>query len=248
MASRSASRSSDLAPGQRLVVALVRGVHGLRGAVRVEVLTDRPGTRFRRGAVVFREGSDAPLTITSASPVADGPGWRLSFQEVPDRTAAETLRGAYLEAIVDPAATLARGEYLWHEVLGSAVRDVDGTELGRVHDIYRVAETEVLVVRGGPHGEFDVPVVRSLIRVFAPRRGEIVVDGAALDLGASPASRPRPARRRRTAAAGHGESIAPSSPPAAGPGGPIATTRDPDLRSGGRPPGGAPTPSGGDAA
>ena len=45
---------------QRLVVALVRGVHGLRGAVRVEVLTDRPEERFRQGVVLHREGSDEP--------------------------------------------------------------------------------------------------------------------------------------------------------------------------------------------
>ena len=64
---------------QRLVVALVRGVHGLRGAVRVEVLTDRPEERFRPGIVLHREGSDAALTIASAEPVADGPGWRVRF-------------------------------------------------------------------------------------------------------------------------------------------------------------------------
>ena len=48
------------------MVALVRGVHGLRGAVRVEVLTDRPEERFIPGAVLHREGSDAPLTIAAA--------------------------------------------------------------------------------------------------------------------------------------------------------------------------------------
>ena len=33
----------------RLVVAQVRGLHGLNGAVRVEVLTDRPEARFATG-------------------------------------------------------------------------------------------------------------------------------------------------------------------------------------------------------
>ena len=54
---------AEAAPDQRLVVALVRGVHGLRGAVRVEVLTDKPEQRFRPGSVLLREGSDMPLTI-----------------------------------------------------------------------------------------------------------------------------------------------------------------------------------------
>ena len=181
MESRSRSKSSD-AVTERIAVALVRGVHGLRGAVRVEVLTDKPEERFRRGQVLHREGSDMALTIRSAAPVADGPGWRLQFNEIPDRNAAETLRDAYLEAEIARDEALARGEYFWHEVIGSHVRDVNDRELGIVRDVYRAGGAEVFVVTGGPAGEFDLPAVRAFIRVFAPRRGEIVVDAEALDL------------------------------------------------------------------
>jgi 16S rRNA processing protein RimM len=167
---------------QRLVVALVRGVHGLRGAVRVEVLTDHPEQRYRAGVVLHREGSDAPLTIASAEAIADGPGWRLRFREIATRDAADTLRGAYLETTVHPVGELARGEVYWHEVVGVTVRGLDGAELGTVQDVYRVAENEVYVVGGGPFGTFDLPAVRAFIRIFAPRRGEIVVDADALDL------------------------------------------------------------------
>jgi 16S rRNA processing protein RimM len=166
-------------------VGLVRGVHGLRGAVRVEVLTDRPEERFRVGTVLHREGSEAPLTIAVAEPVADGPGWRLQFQELPDRNAAETLRNVYLESAV-AGTGLGRGEFYWHEVIGVPVTDVSGRALGTVRDVYRVAGAEVFVVKGGPVGEFDLPAVRAFIRVFAPRRGEIVVDADALDLELPP--------------------------------------------------------------
>jgi 16S rRNA processing protein RimM len=184
------------------VVALVRGVHGLRGVVRVEVLTDHPETRFVPGAVLHREGGDEPLTITSAEAVADGPGWRVQFAEVRSRDAADTLRGAYLEAEVSPELELGRGEYYWHEIVGCEVRGVDGALLGTVRDVYRVAENEVFVVDGGDVAAFDLPAVRAFIRVFAPRRGEIVVDAASLDLrprkptGPDP-DRPKAPRRRR---------------------------------------------------
>jgi len=210
----------DAAPNapasERLVVALVRGVHGLRGAVRVEVLTDRPDARFVPGAVLHREGSDEPLTIASAEAVADGPGWRVRFAEITGRDAADTLRGAYLETVTRPDADLARGEFYWHEVVGVTVSGVDGTVLGTVQDIYRVAENEVFVVGGGAYGTFDVPGVRAFIRIFAPRRGEIVVDAEALDLQPARArstdpDRPRAPRRRsrRGKAAGAG----PTPPP-----------------------------------
>jgi 16S rRNA processing protein RimM len=186
---------------QRLVVALVRGVHGLRGAVRIEILTDRPEQRFRPGVVLHREGSEAPLTIASAEPVADGPGWRVRFREIATREAADTLRGAYLEAVVHAAGELPRGEVYWHEVIGAAVRGVDGAELGTVQDVYRVAENEVYIVGGGSYGTFDLPAVRAFIRIFAPRRGEIVVDAEALDLQPpkprrTDPDRPRAPRRR----------------------------------------------------
>ena len=154
----------------------------MRGAVRVEVLTDRPEERFAIGAVVHPEGRPDALTIVGSDPVADGPGWRLRFREVPDRTAAEPLRGVYLEAVVPATELPGRGEYYWHEVIGVPVTDVAGNVLGTVREVYRAGGAEVFVVDGGPVGSFDVPAVRAFIRIFAPRRGEIVVDADALDL------------------------------------------------------------------
>jgi 16S rRNA processing protein RimM len=186
----------------RLVVALVRGVHGLRGAVRVEILTDRPEERYGVGRVLYVEGSDEPLHVTWSSAVADGPGWRIQFAEIQDRSTAETLKGAYLEIESGPDATLPRGAYFWHEVVGTPVTAVDGTPLGTVRDVYRSGGAEVYIVDGGDYGEFDVPAVRDFVRIFAPRRGEIVVDTEALDLappkrrGRADPDRPRAPRRR----------------------------------------------------
>ena len=90
----------------RLVVGLVRGVHGLNGAVRVEVLSDNP-ERFAAGNVLHREGDDRPLTILSAH--RDGPGLLVRFREVRDRPTADTLRNAYLELALTVARTLSAG-------------------------------------------------------------------------------------------------------------------------------------------
>ena len=196
------------------MVALVRGVHGLHGAVRIEVLTDRPDDRFVPGAVLHREGDTRPLTIASAEAVADGPGWRIRFREITSRDGADTLRGAYLEIGVRPDEDLARGTYYWHEVIGTAVRGVDGAELGTVQDVYRVAETEVFLVSGGPFGTFDLPAVRAFIRIFAPRRGEIVVDADALDLRPVRSRAPDPTRPKAPRRRSHRPSPGTQPPPA----------------------------------
>ena len=165
--------------GERLVVGRVRGFHGLRGTVRVEPLSDRAEDRFAVGRTLFVEGGDTPLTIAESG--TDAVGWRVRFSEVPDRTAAEALRDVYLEVVLAPGEQLARGEYYWHQVIGATMSGLDGTVLGKVTDMYRAGGAEVMVVEG-PAGEIDVPLVRPIVRIFAPDRGEIVVDADALGL------------------------------------------------------------------
>ena len=170
--------------------------------MRIEILTDHPEVRYAPGAVLYPEGRDESLTVAWSSPIADGPGWRIRFDEIPARADAEPLKGVYLEAVVEPGAEPARGSYFWHEVIGTPVSGVDGALLGTVRDVYRSGGAEVFVVAGGDYGEFDVPAVRDFVRVLAPRRGEIVIDAEALDLQ-PPRQRvegePRPkAPRRRT--------------------------------------------------
>jgi 16S rRNA processing protein RimM len=165
--------------GERLVVGQVRGFHGLRGTLRVETLSDRAEERFAVGKVLFVEGRKEMLTIAESAP--DNLGWRLRFVEVPDRNAAESLRDVYLEAVVSPGEELPKDEFYWHEIIGVPVKDVDGSELGKVVDLYRAGGADVVVVRG-PAGETDIALVKALVKVFDPAKGEIVVDGDALGL------------------------------------------------------------------
>jgi 16S rRNA processing protein RimM len=184
----------------RLVVGLVRGVRGLRGHVRVELLTDHPEERFAVGADLYPEGTTRALTVAESVAVADGPGWWLRFHEVASREAAEQLRDTYLEAVV-PAGDREPGRWFFHELQGLAVRTTGGEDLGQIVDIYRAGGAEVFVVRG-PKGELDVPGVRGFVAELAPDRGEMVVDLDALDLDARPVDdedyvRPRDRRPRK---------------------------------------------------
>lgn len=209
-------RPPDAAAGARLVVGLIRGLHGLRGAVRLEVLSDDPA-RFEPGSVVFLEGTGDRLTIEESG--ADGPGLLVRFRECTDRTSVEHLRDRYLEAPAPPEA-LPNGSFYWHDITGLAVQDVQGADLGRVVDVFRAGGGEVYVVQG-PRGELLVPAVSSVVRELAPEAGLLVVDTDALGLDELP---PRPkVRGRRTTrackAAARGEGSAmpahePVEPPA----------------------------------
>lgn len=194
--------------GARLVVGQVRGLHGLRGAVRVEVLTDDP-TRFDPGSVLFPEGTQEHLTVLEA--IADGPGLLIRFEERPDRTSVEDLRERYLEATA-PHEPLPAGQYYWHQVIGLAVVDAVGGELGRVVDVFRAGGSEVFVVRG-PRGELMVPAVSAVVRELAVGEGRMVVDTDALGLDdEEPRSRVRGRRTTRARKAAEARAAGEPSP------------------------------------
>ena len=172
---------------ERITVGLVRGLHGLRGAVRVEILSDEP-ERFAVGAVMYAEGDQRPLTVAWTGPAK--PGLLVRFEELSTRESAEPLRDRYLEIV--PDAPLPEGTYYWHQLLGLAVTTTTGEDLGTVADVFRAGGGEVYVVRGGRLGEVMVPGVQSVVIELDPSGGRMVVDPVALDLPAKP-----PRRRRR---------------------------------------------------
>jgi tRNA (guanine37-N1)-methyltransferase len=178
---------------ERVVVARVNGPHGIKGALRLESLTDDP-TRFAVGSQLTPEGDEAPLTVTQSTSTPRA--LIVRFAEVPDRDAADALRGVYLEA---PAPPRRRGRYLWHEVVGTRVEDRAGETLGTVREIIRAGGGEVAIVEG-PRGELLIPLVRAFVPRFAPRRGVMVVDSERLGLARRSPAAPQTLAATSTAA------------------------------------------------
>src|SRR6476661_4101602 len=85
-----------------VVVGRIGKPHGLRGHVTIDVRTDEPDRRFAPGAVLRAEppaGSASPLTtLTVATARWHSSVLLVTFDEVPDRTAAEAARGIVLHA------------------------------------------------------------------------------------------------------------------------------------------------------
>jgi 16S rRNA processing protein RimM len=197
--------SDPVDAGPRLVVGLVRGLHGLRGMVRLEILTDDPA-RFEPGSVLYPEGSDDALTVADAH--TDGPGMLIRFRERPDRESVEDLRDRYLEAIA-PTEPLPDGTFYWHQLTGLQAIDLAGGELGRVVDVFRAGGAEVLVVEG-PRGELMIPAVGAVVRDLSPAGGRLIVDTEALGLDeGEPRSKVRGRRTTRARKAAEREAGAP---------------------------------------
>lgn len=171
-----------------LRVAQVRGVRGLDGSLRLEVLTDTPEQRFVPGARLSVEGSDRILTLLEVTP--SSPGLFVRFGEVQSRLAGERLIGAYLTI---PAAEvqIPPDRVLWDEVIGITVRNPQGQVIGEIRDLYRAGGAEVYVVKTPDGGEIDLPAVASVIVDFAPRQGRIIADLTGSELTVRAAKTPR---------------------------------------------------------
>jgi 16S rRNA processing protein RimM len=124
-----------------LEVARIVKPHGLRGEVIVDLLSDRT-ERVAPGAVLVTPNGTA-LEVVASRPHQGR--WIVSFDGVPDRNAAETLRGVVLraEALDDPDA-------LWvHDLVGAELLDVHGNSHGTIDSVQENPAADLLVLADG---------------------------------------------------------------------------------------------------
>lgn len=174
------------------LVARIGKPHGLHGEVTVRAHTDEPEVRFAPGTVFTTQavlGSGVPRTLTLTSARLHRAVWLLGFEEIPDRTGAESLRGTTLhlaaEALAEGAA--ADDEEAWYEeeLVGLAAFDPGGARLGEVSRLLTGAAQDLLVLRLEDGAEALVPFVATIVPTVDVKRGRVVIDAppGLLDLG-----------------------------------------------------------------
>ncbi|HET7141140.1 MAG TPA: ribosome maturation factor RimM [Candidatus Limnocylindria bacterium] len=152
-----------------MAVARVLGAKGLDGALRIEVLTDRDD-RLIPGARLFLEGEAEERTVAAMERGGRVPVLHLSGTT--SRDAAEQLIGRYLEVEAEP---LPAGALYWHQVVGMAVRDEAGRELGHVVEVFRAGENEVYRVEAAGQPDLLLPALRDVVREVDLEAGRMTV-------------------------------------------------------------------------
>ena len=185
-ARRPASGPDAPAPAERLVVALVRGLRGLRGHVRVELLTDTPEERFGVGATLYREGSTRGADHRRVRrPSPTGPAGGSASRRHPSREAAEALRDLYLE-IDKPDEPREPGRWLLPRARGARRprHDRRGARHGSSRSTVQAApRCSSCAARAA---SWTSRASTGIVTDLAPERGEMIVDLDVLDLDARP--------------------------------------------------------------
>jgi 16S rRNA processing protein RimM len=149
--------------GDLVTVGLIAKVHGIGGEVVIHPLTDDPD-RFAAGATVLLEApgqAATPRRILGSR--MHQQRYLLLLEGVPDRTAAEALRGGRLCVREADLPALPPGQVWIHDVPGMAVASEQGEELGTVHQLLETGEERRVLVVRGPRGEFLVPFIEQFV-------------------------------------------------------------------------------------
>jgi len=149
-------------------VARVLGPKGLRGGLRIELLTDWP-ERLTRGAEIWLDGDPVARTIEATETGGKVPIVYLSG--VASRDDAARLIGRYLEG---SAHALGEGECYWDDLVGLRAESPEGTPLGELVEVFRAGGNEVYRIVG-PGGERLVPALRSAVERIDLAEGVIVI-------------------------------------------------------------------------
>lgn len=163
-----------------LVVGQVSKPHGNKGEVMIWPLTDSPESVFADGRELVLgdtagDAGDASETVRVVSKRPYRRGWLVTLDGIEDRSAVERIAGRYLLIPIDEAPPREEGELFYHELLGAEVVTADGTQVGRVREVFDTEPAHLLEVKG-ERGMHLIPFTRQVIREVDADARRIVID------------------------------------------------------------------------
>lgn len=161
-----------------VTVGRIGRAHGVRGELSIDIRTDEPERRFAVGSFVVvspRDGSaPRPMQIRTSRPHSGR--LLVTFEQVPDRTAAEALRGANLAVEVDAHEPPDDPEEFYdHQLVELQARAVDGTLIGVVSAVLHLPAQDTLSITAPSGHEILVPFVAELVPQVDLAGGFLVV-------------------------------------------------------------------------
>lgn len=141
-------------PEDAVEVGRVLGAWGVKGALRVKPFAADPQALFSSKRWFLRPGvapraaaaSPVPTLLRVMSAREQGEAVVASCHDLTDRDAAEALRGARVFVPRSSFPTAGEDEYYWVDLIGLAVRNREGQNLGTVSGLLETGPHCVLCV------------------------------------------------------------------------------------------------------
>lgn len=164
-------QGDDIAwPEDAIEVGRIVDAWGIKGGIKVLPFSANPQALFSTRRWFLKPSEDRPPASGIAPPPAvlritgareQGDAIVATAQDVPDRNAAERLRGCRIFVSRTSFPTAAEGEYYWVDLIGLAVVNRQGEALGEVTELFDTGAHSVMrVVAPAPAGSAQAPVER----------------------------------------------------------------------------------------
>jgi 16S rRNA processing protein RimM len=155
--SQNPPRAEGPAPG-RIAVGYVNGLWGMKGHVKVTALSTNP-ERLKAGSEVRVLGR-----LTKIAEVVTPQGYPIiKFQGYPDRTAAERLRGTYIEIDEADLPPLPEDEFYVDDLVGLEVVTASGESIGRLTEVLGTGANDVYVVARPGQKDALIPAIADVV-------------------------------------------------------------------------------------
>ena len=155
-----------------LMIGRVVKSHGVKGEVAVDVTTDDPDARFAVGEVLQGKQGNKEHTLTIASVRPHQARLLVRFEEIPDRTAADSLRGTKFFA--PPLDDADDDGFYEHELLGLRVIH-DGADIGEVTALQPGVAHSLLEFSGAEGSTGLIPFVEEMVPEVDLEAGTVTV-------------------------------------------------------------------------
>ena len=147
-----------------MVVGRILRPHGVRGELRVGIVTDYP-ERLGQHVYFYLAPPDSPEAVRRYPVEAlrrHKEVLLLKLGGCDDRNDADKLRGMLVQIPLERAVPLEKGEYYHFQLIGVRVETESGEWLGQVVEVLETGANDVYVVRG-PRGEVLLPAVADTV-------------------------------------------------------------------------------------
>jgi 16S rRNA processing protein RimM len=159
---------------ERVLVGAIAGSFGVQGEVRLKSFCAVPEAIAGYGPLYTEDGT-RQFRIKLTKAVSGGLGARLSG--IATKEEADTLRGTSLYADKDKLPSLPDDEYYHADLIGLAVMDPGGAQIGTIVAVHNHGAGDLLEVR--PAGVADtslVPFTRAIVPLVDLAAKLVIVD------------------------------------------------------------------------
>lgn len=158
-----------------ITMGFVRGAVGIRGWVKIGSDTEYLDSLLDYGTWYLIKGKQRVEIEVETGKVVNNKELQVKFVGCDDRNQAELWQGYTIAIARADFEETEDGEYYWTDLIGMSVINQDGIVLGNVHSLLQTGAHDVLVIRGGEHGEKLIPFIEHFV-------GEVSLDAKTIQV------------------------------------------------------------------